>query len=139
VTGIDRVRPSRDGRRWARPPTVLVLAADERVADYVEFILAADGRRVVHGDVGLSGVETAKSIQPALILLDLRLRGRDGRITLRALKGNPITADIPVVITAAGAGALPDEDRALTRAMLQPPYSTDQLRAIVARTLGAPT
>ena len=47
---------------------------------------------------GRSGLELARSLQPRVILLDVMMPDIDGWAVLKALKGDPVTADIPVVI-----------------------------------------
>ncbi len=47
---------------------------------------------------GTTGLEQARELQPQLILLDVRLPGKNGFEVLHALKGEPTTANIPVVM-----------------------------------------
>jgi CheY-like chemotaxis protein len=60
---------------------------------------------------GEEALHCATRLQPALILMDLRLPGIDGLETTEILKNNPLTKDIP--IWAVTAYAMPgDEERA---------------------------
>jgi len=43
-------------------------------------------------------VSDARRLQPALILLDILMPGRDGRDILRELKSDPDTRAIPVIV-----------------------------------------
>jgi CheY-like chemotaxis protein len=52
---------------------------------------------------GRIGLELARRHQPDLILLDLHLPDLHGRDVLRALKDDPATARIPVVVLSADA------------------------------------
>ena len=47
---------------------------------------------------GRSGLDMARSLQPRVILLDVMMPDLDGWAVLKALKADPATADIPVVI-----------------------------------------
>lgn len=47
---------------------------------------------------GAEGLETAKRINPALILLDLNMPDMDGFEVLRLLKADPQTVDTPVIV-----------------------------------------
>jgi CheY-like chemotaxis protein len=47
-------------------------------------------------ETGEEALNKAIAIQPALILMDLRLPGIDGLETTQILKHNPLTKDIPV-------------------------------------------
>ena len=60
--------------------------------------LELDGYAVdVAGD-GLTALEKARRDHPDIIFLDLRLPEMDGLSVLEALRGDPMTANIPVVI-----------------------------------------
>jgi two-component system cell cycle response regulator DivK len=52
--------------------------------------------RLVSVETGEEALNRAVEVQPALILMDLRLPGIDGLETTEILKRNPLTADIPV-------------------------------------------
>ena len=52
---------------------------------------------------GEAGIELAIQHQPGLILLDIHLPGIDGYETLRRLRANPATANIPVIALTADA------------------------------------
>ena len=69
----------------------------------IEIIVAGDGRQ---------GIETAKSEQPALILMDLSLPVLDGWAATKQLKTAPETRHIPVIALTAHAMA-GDRDKAL--------------------------
>jgi DNA-binding response OmpR family regulator len=50
---------------------------------------------------GASGLERAKKERPSLIILDLMLPEMDGKDVCRALKSNPLTQSIPILILTA--------------------------------------
>jgi two-component system phosphate regulon response regulator PhoB len=52
---------------------------------------------------GSSVLEKAKKKKPALIILDLMLPGMDGKDVCRALKSNPLTKSIPILMLTAKA------------------------------------
>lgn len=70
--------------------------------------------------------------RPALVLLDLRLPGVSGWEVLRAIRADPATRDVPVVLLSGDAGGEPDElpDALLTR-RLQKPFGVDAFLALV--------
>jgi CheY-like chemotaxis protein len=47
---------------------------------------------------GAAGLELARKLKPAVITLDVMMPGTDGWAVLAALKGDPLTADIPVIM-----------------------------------------
>jgi two-component system, cell cycle response regulator DivK len=75
------------------------------------FLLDDISARLVSAATGEEGLNRAIQLQPALILMDLRLPGIDGLETTQILKHNPLTKDIPVwAITAYAMNG--DEERA---------------------------
>jgi CheY-like chemotaxis protein len=54
---------------------------------------------------GSSGIELARKEHPDLILLDMAMVGMDGFQTLAALKKDPATASIPVIIFSGSAAS----------------------------------
>jgi CheY-like chemotaxis protein len=63
-----------------------------------ERTLTKAGYSVVGVGEGEAGIREAQTTLPSLILLDMMLPGMDGPTVLKALKGNPGTASIPVVV-----------------------------------------
>jgi two-component system cell cycle response regulator DivK len=54
---------------------------------------------------GVEGVEQARSWGPDLILIDLRMPRMDGFEAIEVLRGDPKTADIPIIAISAWASA----------------------------------
>jgi PAS domain S-box-containing protein len=79
--------------------TPLVLIVDDEVparellASYLE-----PEYRVAMAESGVEAVEEAQRLRPDAITLDVMMPGSDGFETLVALRKNPATADIPVII-----------------------------------------
>jgi CheY-like chemotaxis protein len=55
----------------------------------------------VHASSGTEGLDIAADWQPDVILLDVMMPVMDGPSTFRKLKGNPVTAGIPVIFVTA--------------------------------------
>jgi signal transduction histidine kinase/DNA-binding response OmpR family regulator len=79
-------------------PVVLVVDDDAAARDILRRHLEAEGVKVVGAASGEEGLRLARQLQPALITLDVLMPGMDGWAVLGALKGDPLTADIPVVV-----------------------------------------
>jgi signal transduction histidine kinase/CheY-like chemotaxis protein/ligand-binding sensor domain-containing protein len=79
-------------------PTVLIIDDDAGSRDILERHLVRDGCRVLTAGSGQEGLDLAKQHRPALITLDVMMPGMDGWAVLSALKEDPVTAPIPVVV-----------------------------------------
>ena len=78
--------------------TVLFVEDDPAVAQMYRLKLELDGYVVDVAADGLAAIEKAKAIQPDIIFLDIRLPRLDGLGVLEALRADPSTAGIPVVV-----------------------------------------
>ncbi len=75
-------------------------------------LLAQQGYEIVALEDAEQILEETLAFRPDLILMDLRLPGRDGYSAIEILRRDPASADIPIVVTSAY--ALPvDTHRAL--------------------------
>ena len=61
-------------------------------------MLRQDGYAVLKATEGRDAIELARSEQPALIFLDIVMPGMNGFAVLRALRHDPLTRDIPIVM-----------------------------------------
>ena len=78
--------------------TVLVIDDDPIVHDLMTRILARDGLRAVAASDGAEGLRLAKEVRPLAITLDVMMPRVDGWAVLAALKADPDTAAIPVIM-----------------------------------------
>jgi signal transduction histidine kinase/CheY-like chemotaxis protein len=78
--------------------TVLVIDDDETVRDLMQRFLTKEGYRVVTAGRGEDGLRLTKELHPDAITLDVIMPGMDGWAVLSALKSDPETADVPVII-----------------------------------------
>lgn len=83
--------------------SILIIEDEKDIADLVEYHLKQSGFQVIKAFDGPSGLERAKKARPKLIILDLMLPEMDGRDVCRALKSNPLTHAIPIVMLTAKA------------------------------------
>jgi len=78
--------------------TILVIDDDPTVHDLMRRFLTKEGFRVATAPGGKEGIRLAKELKPDLITLDVLMAETDGWSVLTALKADPDTADIPVII-----------------------------------------
>ncbi len=92
---------SKETRVLELPPgasTILVIDDDPTVHDLMRRFLTREGFRVVVAPGGKEGIQMAKEVKPDLITLDVMMAEMDGWSVLTALKAEPETADIPVIV-----------------------------------------
>ena len=90
----DAAQPGRAGAAG----TVLVIDDDASARDLVTRFLEKQGLEVIGVADGAAGLKAARTRRPHVITLDVVMPGMDGWAVLTALKGDPVTADIPVVM-----------------------------------------
>ncbi|MGT2479759.1 response regulator [Methylobacterium oryzae CBMB20] len=77
---------------------VLAIDDDPNVVYLLKENLADAGYTVVGAASGQEGLAKARELQPRAITLDIMMPGTDGWQVLHALKTDPLTRDIPVVL-----------------------------------------
>jgi len=80
--------------------TVLVVDDEQLFLDFLSSIIDQE-HAVLTADNGAQAIEIARKFCPDLILLDVEMPDLHGFDVLRALKADPITADIPVIFVTA--------------------------------------
>jgi DNA-binding response OmpR family regulator len=87
--------------RDAMPDTVLLVEDESDVIDLLRYNLNKAGFSVLIAEDGLVGLEMARKNRPEIIVLDLMLPGMDGYSVCRALKKDPDTELLPVLMLTA--------------------------------------
>jgi CheY-like chemotaxis protein len=77
---------------------ILLVEDDAAVAELYIIRLELDGHVVLAASDGEAGLAAARKERPELIFLDIRLPKLDGLAVLKAMKEDPATASIPVVM-----------------------------------------
>jgi CheY-like chemotaxis protein len=91
-------RQRRLGQPLPGASTILVIDDDPTVQDLMSRYLTKEGFHVLVASGGKEGLQIAKDAKPDLITLDVLMAEMDGWAVLSALKGDPSTEDIPVVV-----------------------------------------
>ncbi len=125
------------GAAAAGRKAVLVIDDDQDTADILKRNLAKSGYEVIVAHSGATGLELARKMKPAAITLDVMMPGMDGWSVLTALKADPATAAIPVIMVT----MLQDRQLGFTLGaaeFLTKPVDQDKLRGVLAKYCGKP-
>ncbi len=105
---ITSASPKREGRKYGAPTVIkkdsgekykiLVVEDDASSVDILRTYLEKEGYEVFVANRGDYAMELAKRINPALIVLDIKLPNKDGWQVLRELKSDADTKEIPIII-----------------------------------------
>jgi len=77
---------------------ILIIDDEDDVRDIASMCLGLlDGEQVITASGGQEGLDLAAQNKPDVILLDLMMPVMDGAETMRRLRANPETQDIPVI------------------------------------------
>jgi diguanylate cyclase (GGDEF)-like protein len=117
---------------------VLVTDDDPDSRELVRLTLAMHGIQVIEAAGGAECLKVAEEARPDAIILDVMMPFMDGPSTLTALRANPATASIPVILLTAS--VMPSEVRRLeglgARAVVAKPFEPFALPARVQEILG---
>jgi DNA-binding response OmpR family regulator len=83
--------------------TVLVVDDDPVILKLLEVNFEMEGFAVLRARDGEEGVALARSERPAIVVTDIMMPKLSGLQVLTALKGDPETRDIPVILLSAKA------------------------------------
>jgi DNA-binding response OmpR family regulator len=81
--------------------TILVVDDEEDILLLCRVNLEFEGYHVVTASSGVEGLEQARAVRPGLVLLDVMMPTMDGWHVLEALKADPETMEVPVVMLTA--------------------------------------
>ncbi len=80
---------------------ILVVDDDPKILDFVKTNLEQEGFEIEVAGSGPEALELASERPPALVLLDVMMPGMDGLTTLRHLRNDVPTANVPIVMLTA--------------------------------------
>ncbi len=111
-------------------PVAVVIEDDPASAALISVHLEAAGLRAVSVARGPDGLRAVRALNPAIVLLDIRLPGMDGWEVLTTIKGDPRLAATPVVVIS----VLPERGRGIALGasdyLVKPVSRTDLLSAL---------
>lgn len=92
--------------------TILVVEDSTTVATVIQAALVKEGYNVILATDGLEALKQVMIHRPRLVITDAMMPRLDGHGLLRAIKANPLTASIPVIMLT-GKASTDDEQKAL--------------------------
>ncbi len=139
-TMVERVNRILAGDRARR---VLVAADDADVRTLLAGHLRQAGYEVVEATDGAEAVARAQQASLGLVLMDIRMRTMDGLAALRALRAEPTTRNLPVIMMTASPSVF-EESRPAIEALggvglLAKPCTAEELATAIARGLSGAT
>jgi len=121
--------------------SVLIIDDEAPLRANLRRICLLEGYSVTEAHDGAAALEHLRSSHPDLVLCDLMMPGLDGYALIEALRADPRTATIPVVIlTASPAAEVAANWRARTAAAcLTKPFKVEELLAAIGRVFAGET
>jgi twitching motility two-component system response regulator PilH len=115
--------------------TILVVDDVATDRELIGKVVTATGNHPEFAADGDEAVQKARSLAPALILLDVVMPKQDGFATCRTLKKDPLTAEIPVVLVTQKST---ETDRFWgekqgAAALIAKPFSPDEMASVIRK------
>jgi DNA-binding response OmpR family regulator len=117
-------------------PSVLVIEDDRDIAELMACFLAEGNLRPILASNGNDGLQQARTFRPALVLCDSCLPGMDGPGVIEALRSDPETAGIPIVLMSGLDSARFDGSGA--NVFLPKPFHMAEMVGLVQRLIAQP-
>lgn len=117
------------------PLRILLVEDDATVARLVRYCLEGQGHVITTAEDGVTALTAAYAAPPDLVLLDLILPTLSGPLVCQALREDPRTQTIPILLIT-GAESVSEDVRACgADGYLQKPFTPGQLLAAVAQAI----
>jgi CheY-like chemotaxis protein len=118
--------------------TILVVDDDAEIVAMLSLRLGKRGYRVLTAIDGVAALETCRRKRPDLVILDVMMPGKNGWEVARALRQDPVTEKIKVVILSAIGEQVNEMTSPLygADAHIDKPFEFEKLERILQRLLG---
>lgn len=117
-------------------PHVLLIEDEPNIAEAIRFLLSRDGMRVSHLAEGTGALHLMHEDRPDLVILDHMLPGMSGLEVLTALRADPRTRDLPVMMLTARGRDRDMAERAGADRFMTKPFANAEILAEVRAMLG---
>ncbi len=119
--------------------TILIVEDDPVMSRMYQRIFSIEGHTIVVANDGEEAIEKARTIKPALMLLDIMMPKMNGFQVLEKLKHDPETTGIPIIMLTNLAGTQEMENamthgaiKYLIKSELEPTHLTTIIREVLA-------
>jgi two-component system alkaline phosphatase synthesis response regulator PhoP len=120
-----------------KPASILVVDDDPEIVMMLNTRLTKRGYKVATAPDGNRAIELAKREKPDLVLLDVMMPGKSGWEVARALKQDPVTQNVKIVMVS----AIGEKTNEITApiygadAHVDKPFEFEKLEKVIARLL----
>jgi CheY-like chemotaxis protein len=117
--------------------SVLVVDDSPTILKLVQLVLTKAGYQVTTASDGEAGLVAAHEDRPALILLDYQMPEMNGDDVCRAMSGDTVLCNVPVVVMSAREDAVGERFASLPNVVdhITKPFSPDALLAVISHTV----
>lgn len=112
--------------------TVFIVDDDVAILEVLQIVLEEEGFEVIT-DTGGGMMSVVTTSPPDAILLDIWMRGIDGRELSRQVKSNPKLATIPIILMSAHSHAGSVVEEAMADDFIEKPFDIDTMLKVVRR------
>ena len=117
-------------------PHVLLIEDEPNIAEAIRFLLTRDGLRVSHASEGSAALLLLRQDPPDLVILDHMLPGMSGLEILTAIRSDPESRTLPVMMLTARGRDREMAERAGASRFMTKPFSNSEILAEVRMMLG---
>jgi CheY-like chemotaxis protein len=118
--------------------SILIVDDDPEIVSMLSTRLGARGYKVSTANDGRTAIERAKRERPELVLLDVMMPGKSGWEVARALKQDPVTQGIKIVMVTAIGEHVNEMTSPIygADAHIDKPFEFEQLERVIAGLVG---
>ena len=100
VSVLNTVERDETQSKNRRKPMKILIIDDSKMQQKIAriYLEKGEGHNVLTADNGKKGIEAAGEHMPDVILLEIEMPELDGKETIRILKNDPLTMNIPVIM-----------------------------------------
>ncbi len=93
--------PRTSNFNWKKPKKILAVDDEQSIRFLVQMSLQSEGYEVITAANGLEALDKVRDEKPDLVVMDVLMPELDGFATLRRLKEDPASDNIPVIMLTA--------------------------------------